>query len=153
MINLDEDFGDIGTYDLVLLFGILYHLQSPLQTILRLSNAIGRVGIISTRVASGDEMAMYLFHEYEGESHNTARFTAVPTFPAFVTMLKEAGFECIYLPAMQPDHPQWRPDFGNGRRYSFVVSREPMAVANWTSLEARDFLKKWESLDRSYLSK
>ncbi len=59
-INLDENFSSPGTFDLVLMFGILYHLQSPLQTILRLSKTIGRLGIVETRVAPGTSMACYL---------------------------------------------------------------------------------------------
>ncbi len=144
LIDLDEDFGEIGTYDLVLVFGILYHLQSPLQTIIRLSKAVGRVGIISTRVASGKEMAMYIYSENQGAANNVARSIAVPTFPAIVSMFSQAGFEFIYLPSAQPEHPEWSPAYGNGRRYSFIVSREAIAVPNWKLVHTTRFLNKWE---------
>ena len=143
LIDLDENFGEIGTYDLVLMFGILYHLQSPLQTIIRMSKAVGRVGVISTRVASGNEMAMYLYSENQGAANNVARSIAVPTFPAIVSMFNQAGFKFIYLPSVQPKHPEWNSVYGNGRRYSFVVSREEIAVPTWRLVNAPTFLTKW----------
>lgn len=147
LINLDDDFGDIGSFDLVLMFGILYHLQSPLQAIDRLSKTIGRIGFISTRAAPGEQMAMYLFEEQEGEAHNNVRTTAVPTFPAIVSIFRSAGFEFIYLPRKQPDHPQWAPQYGNGRRRSFIVSREAIDVPDWERLEPAKFLVKWKPID------
>jgi SAM-dependent methyltransferase len=148
VIDLDQPFGEIGTFDLVLLFGILYHLESPLQTVQRLSQAIGRVGIVSTRVAEGDEMALYLFHEREGAANNQARVTAVPTFAALLAIFGHAGLPHLYLPSPQVDHPQWRQDFGNGRRYSIVVSREPIDEPSWQPVDAPDFHVKWEPLRR-----
>jgi 2-polyprenyl-3-methyl-5-hydroxy-6-metoxy-1,4-benzoquinol methylase len=121
-LDLDAEAPN-GRYDLVLLFGILYHLQSPLQTILRLKGAIGGVAIVETRVAAGNQMACYLFNEKFGPTHNLARVTAVPTFPALVNIFKHAGFEHVYRPIYQPDHPEWRPE-QNGQRHCFIVSRE-----------------------------
>ena len=146
LIDLDGEIGDMGIYDLVLLFGVLYHLQSPLQTILRIRRAIGRVGIVSTRVVSGNEMACYLFSEPQGAAHNTARVTCVPTFPAVISIFSLAGFDHIYYPEEQPDHPQWHPDFGNGRRHCFVVAREPLDVPRWELLTPLRFLRKWEPI-------
>jgi len=149
LINLDKDFGDIGSYDVVLMFGILYHLESPLQTILRLKKTIDRIGIVSTRVAAGEELAMYLFEEKVGVAHNIARTTVVPTFPGIVNIFRDAGFDFIYLPQEQPNNIQWSPRFGNGRRYSFLVCREPVNVVGWKRVNAKPNLKKWAPIDQS----
>ncbi len=144
-VNLDQPFEETGPYDLVLLFGILYHLQSPLQTILNLRNMIGRVGIVSTRTASGDSMACYLHHEFEGAAHNTARVTAVPTLAAYVRMFNYAGFDYVYVPKYQPNHPQWIM-IRNGQRYSFIVSKEPIEGTNWQLVKAPNFINKWDPI-------
>jgi len=144
-INLDEEFNIEQRCDLVLLFGILYHLQSPLQTILRLKDVIGQIAIIETRVSPGDAMACYLFQENAGDAHNTARVTAVPTLPAFVGMFQAAGFDYIYRPNYQPDHEHWK-ELPNGQRHCFVVSRTPVDVPGWSRLVAPPFIKKWKPI-------
>lgn len=140
-LNLDEKF-NMDKYDLMLMFGILYHLQSPLQSIHRLVQAIGKIGIVETRVAAGEEMACYLFEEKLGLAHNTARVTSVPTFSALVQMFHHSGIKYIFLPDTQPDHPQWRMA-GHGRRYCLIVSREKLSVEGWQAVEASRFLNKW----------
>lgn len=149
-MNLDESFTHEGRYDLVLMFGILYHLQSPLQSILRLAPLVGRVAIVSTRAAFGDEMALYLFEEHAGSAHNEARVTAVPTLPAYTAMLAAAGLEYVYRPDVQVDHPQWAPhDAFHGQRQSLIVAREPLDVSGWTRLVPPSFLPKWGPTDGS----
>lgn len=144
-VNLDGPF-NLGRHDLVLVFGVLYHLQSPLTAILQLGEAVGRVGIISTRAAAGDEPALHLFREHRGVAHNRADAAAVPTLPAYVAMFRLAGFEYIYLPEPQPDHPEWRiPANRHGRRYAFVVAREPIAAAGWRPLVAEPLPVKWDT--------
>lgn len=146
-VNLDLPFELARTYDMVLLFGILYHLQSPLQTILNLAKSIGRLAIISTRTAPGNEMACYLYQEYQGMAHNHARITAVPTFPALLAMFNQAGFPHIYRPEHQPDHPQWRPDqTPSGLRHCFIISREKWTSTpkDWAKLTPPDAKRKWE---------
>ena len=143
-IDLDSE-APHGMYDLVLMFGILYHLQSPLQTLLRIGKVIGRVGIIETRVASGHQMACYLFNEKIGPAHNLARVTAVPTYPALVSMIKHAGFDHIYRPVFQPDHPQWHLG-SNGQRHNLIISRDPLQVSEWPTVAAENFLEKWQPI-------
>jgi SAM-dependent methyltransferase len=142
-INLDEPF-TIPPHDLVLLFGILYHLQSPLTAVQYLGNAVGRVALVSTRVVAGRETSLHLFQENGGPAHNRARVTAVPTLPALVALFQLAGLDHLYLPDEQPDHPEWRiPANRHGKRYSFVAAREPIAVAGWRRWPAATIPKKW----------
>jgi SAM-dependent methyltransferase len=149
--DLDGDF-DLGTHDLVLMFGVLYHLQSPLTAVARLARSVGRVGVVSTRVAAGDEPALYLFRENEGPAHNTARLTAVPTLPALLTLFREAGLDHAYLPADQPDHPEWKLS-GHGRRVSFVVARESLMDPRWRPLSGPPPLRKWESREGGVMAR
>ncbi|MGF1581801.1 MAG: class I SAM-dependent methyltransferase [Gemmataceae bacterium] len=143
-VNLDSEFDNLDTYDLVLMFGVLYHLQSPLQTIWRLAKSVGRLAIISTRVAAGTDMSMYLFREKEGMAHNATPVVAVPTFPAFLALFAQVGFDYIYLPDVQPKHPQWSEERSHGKRVSFLAAREPMSVATWRRIEPPSVLEKWE---------
>jgi 2-polyprenyl-3-methyl-5-hydroxy-6-metoxy-1,4-benzoquinol methylase len=142
-MNLDEEFDEPGSFDLVPMFGVLYHLQSPLKSILRLAASIGRVGIVETRVAPGNSMACYLFEELLGDCHNTAPVTEVPTLAAIVGIFRHAGFEYIYRPTYQPEHEEWE-QLKNGQRHCFIVSREAINVPLWQRMTIPKFNKKWE---------
>jgi hypothetical protein len=128
------------------MFGILYHLQSPLQTILKLSKLIKKIGIVETRVASGNSMACYLFREKEGAHHNLATVTAVPTFPALINIFIHVGLEYIYRPIYQPETHEWQP-YRNGQRHCLIVSREQINVNDWVRIKGTEFLKKWDPMD------
>jgi SAM-dependent methyltransferase len=142
-IDLDEDF-TMPRHDLVLLFGILYHLQSPLTALPRLGDAVGRVAVVSTRVAAGHEMTLHLFRENHGLAHNEASVTAVPTFPALVALFHLAGLDHVYLPDEQPYHPEWHVSADTpGKRVSFLAAREPLPVTGWRRLSAAAIPRKW----------
>jgi len=145
-INLDRPIGDIGEYDLVLMFGILYHLESPLQTIRKLRRSIGKIGVIESRVSPGSEMACYLFKEKTGEAHNKARVVSVPTYPALIRMFNYSGFKYIYRPNRQPDHPQWN-NPQNGERHCFIASRTKLEIEDWPLVNVSTFLNKWEAMN------
>jgi hypothetical protein len=129
------------------MFGVLYHLESPLQVITRLAPCIRRVAIVETRVASGDGLACYLHQELVGDDHNAARVVAVPTFPAFVTMFDVAGLPFTYVPEFEPHHEQWDPaQFPNGLRKTFVVCREPISVPGFHRVTGREPIRKWDPI-------
>jgi SAM-dependent methyltransferase len=151
LINLDDTSqlipDIIGRYDLVLMFGLLYHLESPLQVISRLAPCIGEVAFVGTRVAQGTSMACYLHQEFQGDDQGKASCVAVPTFPAVTAMFAISGFSHIYLPDFQPEHPQWDPaQFQNGLRKQFIVSREPLTVPGFQLVQAPEPIRKWEPM-------
>jgi SAM-dependent methyltransferase len=150
-INLDDltDAGSkaIGKFDLVLMFGLLYHLESPLQVIRRLAPCIGRVAIVETRVAQGNALSCYLHNEYMGDDQNAARIVAVPTLPAVLGMFSWFGLPYAYLPDDQLSHDQWDlMKFPNGVRRQFIVAREEIQLPGFTGVEAPKPLEKWRPI-------
>jgi SAM-dependent methyltransferase len=150
-INLDDlseaDAKTIGRYDLVLMFGLLYHLESPLQVIRRLAPCIGRVAIVETRGAQGNAIACYLHREYEGADQNSARIVAVPTFPALVGMFAWSGIPYVYDTDHQPVHEQWDVSrYPNGVRRQLVVSRDEILVPGFIRLETPEPVQKWQPI-------
>jgi SAM-dependent methyltransferase len=144
--DLDGPLEALAVYDLVLLFGVLYHLQSPLQTIMRLRESVGRVAVVSSRFAEGDFPAMYLFSEKVGQAHNDARVVTVPTLSAMISILNSAGFDFVYIPRRQPEHEQYRKRFGNGYRACLVCARERIDVAEWDLAPRVPPFEKWRPL-------
>lgn len=143
--DLDQDNPkNLGKFDLVLMFGILYHLPSPARTISDFAQTINDIGIISTRVAAGDSMACVLFEELQGDEHNVSAFSSVPTLPALLAMFQSAGLTHIYKPDYQPDHAQWKTAV-NGQRQSFIVVRRALPETSWKRLKPPAFPKKWNN--------
>ncbi len=146
-INLDETFASPGVFDLVLIFGILYHLQAPLQAIRQLARSVGRLAVLSVRMAPGESMACYVYREKEGLAHNVAPLVLVPTLPALVAMLHAAGLTHVYKPKEQPRHEQWDlAAMPHCPRHSLVAAREPIGVDDWRLLEPPPALTKWQAL-------
>lgn len=137
----------IGHFDLVLVFGLLYHLQSPLQVISRLAPCIERVAIVETRVAPGNAPACYLHRESAGDDQNQASIVAVPTFSALITLFAGFGLPYAYLPDFQPTHEQWDPaQFQNGIRKNFIVCRAPIAVPGLCPVQSKGPIVKWQPI-------
>ena len=151
LIDLDDTShlnpDTIGRYDLVLMFGLLYHLESPLQVISRLAPCISEVAFVGTRVAQGTAMACYLHQEFQGDDQGKASLVAVPTFPAVTAMFACSGFSHIYVPDFQPAHSQWdQAQCQNGLRKQFVVSREPITVPEFQLIQVPEPIRKWEPI-------
>jgi SAM-dependent methyltransferase len=143
----DVAFKALPRADLGFAFGILYHLENPLGTIRRICNRTASALLIETRTASAPDNALYLHRELEGDEHNATRLTAVPTLTALLTMLTEAGFIGIYRPLRQPEHPQWSPDSGNGRRHNLVAFRSPVEAKGWERMSNPAPVSKWAPLE------
>jgi SAM-dependent methyltransferase len=150
-INLDNltevDVNAIGRFDLVLMFGLLYHLESPLQAIRRVAPCIGRVAIVETRVAQGNAVGCYFHREHLGNEQNTARIVAVPTFPAVAGMFSWYGVPYVYVTEDQPVHEEWdRERYPNGVRRQFIVTREEIVLPGFTRVETPEPLQKWQPI-------
>lgn len=146
-VNLDLDIRvQLGSaqFEIGLLFGIFYHLQSPLQTINQLAGVIDRYCIVETRVAAGDELACYLYHEVRGPAHNTAPAVLVPTRPAILSLFATAGFTNLYEPAWPVEHEQWDPQHTpDGLRCTFIAARSPLDHGDRRRLSSPSPVYKW----------
>jgi SAM-dependent methyltransferase len=107
------DFEKIGTFDLVLCFGLLYHLENPFQAVRNLHTLTGRVLLIESMCAPGSSPSMEFLDEYHGEDQALDYVAFYPTEACLVKMLFRAGFPFVYGLANPPDHE----DFREGRRH------------------------------------
>jgi SAM-dependent methyltransferase len=150
-INLDSltegDANALGRFDLVLMFGLLYHLESPLQAVRQLAPCIGQVAIVETRVAQGNAVGCYFHREHLGDDQNAARIVAVPTFPALAGMFSWSGVPYVYVTEDQPVHEQWDSRrYPNGVRRQFIIAREEIVLPGFTRVEAPEPLQKWQPI-------
>lgn len=109
--DLDIDCMDIapervGTWDVVLFMGVLYHLKNPLEALERMASVTRELLIVETVVdtRAGDDRPLLTF--YPGaELHNDPTSWFGPNVSAVTAMLRLVGFDRVDLIHLQPVMP------------------------------------------------
>jgi SAM-dependent methyltransferase len=88
------DIERFGPFDVVLLFGILYHVDSPIDLLRRVRKVTRRLLVVDTNVLPLDEPVIQLRYEDTGMVLNSASapLVAVPSVSAVTRMLRHTGF-------------------------------------------------------------
>lgn len=94
---ITTDISNLGTFDVVLFFGVLYHVLSPLETLLRLRQVTTELAVIETAaitVPGHDDSGLLRFVAGD-ELHDDYGNWFLPSPPALVAMCKAAGFRRV----------------------------------------------------------
>lgn len=133
--NIEDKVGrPMQPYDLVLCFGLLYHLENPFLAVRNLAAVTKETAIIETVVAEHPMPAAVLYDEpARGEAQALQYLALIPSESALVKMLAAAGFPFIYRPSPLPIHP----DFVHGvskRRTVLIATRIMLTHSSLTQL-------------------
>ena len=103
----------LGVFDVVHCFGLLYHLESPIAALRRLGAMCRRVLILETMVCDSSEPLMVLVDETKAASQAIEGLGSRPS-PAFIALsLNRIGFDYVYGAAEPPRHPDFEFDWKN----------------------------------------
>jgi SAM-dependent methyltransferase len=96
--NIEDAASVHGTFDIVLNYGLLYHLADPIGVLRRLGAATRRIMAVQTFIHAMDRApVLHLLREGTGLAGKGAtELITTPTQRAIVLMLKEAGFDHVY---------------------------------------------------------
>ncbi len=108
----DPGLRQLGTFDLVFCFGLLYHLQNPLLTIRHLHVMTRQLLLVEAVIFPGETPIMGLVDEGLTEDQGLSHFAFYPTEACLVKMLYRAGFAFVYRFKKMPDHPDYRAGLG-----------------------------------------
>lgn len=100
----DRAFARIDGSDLVLCFGLLYHLENPFLAIRNLSSVTAKCLLIESQVTPANVMGTTLFEEPHAEDQSLRYVVLMPSEQALVKMLYKAGFAAVYRPRQLPKH-------------------------------------------------
>jgi tRNA (mo5U34)-methyltransferase len=105
------DLGALGTFDVVLYLGVLYHMPEPLTALRRVRAVTSGVAVIETvavRVLGQREASLTAF--YAGNELGGADFGNwyAPTERALVALCRAAGFSRVEVVRGAPAVPRWR---------------------------------------------
>ena len=92
----DQALLQVGTFDYVLCYGLLYHLENPFQAIRNLHSLTGKLLMVETMCVPGTNANLELLDEYEAENQGLNYVAFYPTESCVVKMLYQAGFPFVY---------------------------------------------------------
>jgi SAM-dependent methyltransferase len=144
VFNLEKDsLADLGTFDVVFAFGLLYHLENPFRALRNLSSICRELLLIETMVSDHQLPLVVMSEETSSYSQAVENIGCRPT-PSFVVLaLRNAGISHIYAPRIPPNHPDfgfsWQNDLTHSRdghllRCVFVGSRRSLSNPNLVPL-------------------
>ena len=103
----DWSLRQLGKFDLVFCFGLLYHLQNPLLTISHLHAMSNKLLLVEGVIFPGNDPVMGLVDEGATEDQGLEHFAFYPTETCLIKMLYRVGFPYVYEFAVMPDHPEY----------------------------------------------
>ena len=123
---MTTDLSALGTFDVVLYLGVLYHMPEPLTALQRLRAVTREVAVVETvavRVLGQREASLLAF--YPGNELGGADFGNwfAPTEQALVGMCRAAGFSSAKVVRGAPAVPRLRDHLRRNPRRSYVEYR------------------------------
>lgn len=135
----------LGRFDMVLCFGLLYHLENPLLAIRNL-RAITEKCLLLESMCVPDENPSFLLREEPGNPDQSVSEVAFyPSESSLVKMLYCAGFRNVYRVADLPDHEDFRETAERARKRTMLLaSSVPLDAAGFRMvLEPREKEDPW----------
>jgi FkbM family methyltransferase len=141
----DPDIVRAGKFDLVLCFGLLYHLESPLLAIRHLRALTGKGLLLESMCLPGNGADLALREEPAQGDQSLTDIALYPSEGCLVKMLYRAGFADVYKIAALPDHDDFRETLEHARRRTVLfASLAPVSLPGLERLtEPRDERDPW----------
>jgi SAM-dependent methyltransferase len=118
---------DLGTYDMVLCLGLLYHLENPMQAIRNLEAMTSKFLVVEGMCVPFHRPSLYLLQEGSGEDQSLGAVALYPSESALVKMLYLSGFSHVWRWTNVPKHPHYRSNLvQKTARTILAASRMPL---------------------------
>jgi SAM-dependent methyltransferase len=155
----DKAILDVGSSDLVLCFGLLYHLENPVRAIRNLRALTRKVLLLETMCLPISEPRALLLVERDLDDQSLTDLAFYPSEGCVVKMLYHAGFTHIYRVGALPEHDDFRDTKTHTRKRTVLLSgfesvNLPGLIAMRQPQEPDDpWEKRASSLPTRFLSK
>ncbi len=118
----DHQVQELGSFDLVLCFGLLYHLENPFRAIRNLHALTGRTLLVESVITPHPLPMAALVEESQGKDQSLRHIALVLSETCLVKMLYRAGFPAVYRVTQLPDHEDFRATLARKRRRTILVA-------------------------------
>lgn len=127
-----REISQLGQFDLVLCFGLLYHLENPQQAIRNLRAITEKCLVIESMCLPEATCSLLLRQEPRQDDQSLTEMACYPTENSLAKMLYRAGFANVYRVTPLPDHDDFRETREHAqRRTVLVASCAPIEVAGF----------------------
>jgi tRNA (mo5U34)-methyltransferase len=120
----DASLSTLGSFDLVLCLGLLYHLENPFRAIRNLFALTGKVLIIESMCVPDESTLLYLMDEGKQEDQGLNYVALYPSEGCLIKMICRAGFPFVYRFRDLPDHNQFRDTPGRKRSRTMLLGSQ-----------------------------
>jgi SAM-dependent methyltransferase len=122
----------LGRFDLVLCFGLLYHLENPLLAIRHLRGLTEKCLLLESVCLPEERPLMLLREEPRQDDQSLGNVACYPSESSLVKMLYRAGFGSVYRVIPLPDHEDFRETAERARRRTVLLaSSAPIDIAGF----------------------
>jgi FkbM family methyltransferase len=145
---------ELGKFDVVLSFGLLYHLENPLRAMRNLRELTGKCLFLESMCAPGEKSELLLREEPRVEDQSLTDMACYPSESSLVKMLYRTGFTAVYRVAPLPDHEDFRETAEHARRRTVLLaSMAQIDVAGFRLMpEPREERDPWDKKNASRAS-
>jgi len=131
----DHRISQLGRFDLVLCFGLLYHLENPLQAVRNLRAITDKCLLLESMCLPEERCTLLLREEARQEDQSLREMACYPSEGCLVKMLYRAGFAKVYRVMLLPNHDDFRETAEHTqRRTVLLASSIPIEVAGFRLL-------------------
>jgi len=140
--------GAVGQFDLVVCFGLLYHLENPFLAIRNLFSVTGKLLLVETVIAPWKPLAAFLYEEDQRPDQGVHYVALIPTESFLIKCFYTAGFSFVYKPGILPKHEYFRSSLIKRRRRTFLVaSKIELSLTGFdVAREPKTDRHMWDSL-------
>jgi FkbM family methyltransferase len=141
----DPAIANLGTFDMVLCFGLLYHLENPLLAIRNLRTLTGKCLLLESMCIPDEKPAMLLREEPRQDDQSLTDMACYPSEGSLVKMMYRAGFRAVYRVVPLPDHDDFQDTEEHARRRTVLLASEaPIDATGFRlCLEPREQADPW----------
>ncbi len=142
--NAERDpLSALGQFDIVFSYGLLYHLENPVQALRNMAAAAGQGLLLETIICDAQPPVVLLADEHFAANEAMGALGSRPSPSYIATALNRIGFPHVYTSRVPPDHEDfrfaWRNDLewsrdGHPLRAFFAASREALRSNQLVSL-------------------
>jgi FkbM family methyltransferase len=118
----DHHILDLGSFDLVLCFGLLYHLENPFAAIRNLRRLTQKGILLESMCLPTEQPVLQLLEEPSLEDQSLTDIAMYPSEGSLVKMLYRSGFSHVYKVAPMPDHEQFFETPAQARRRTVLFA-------------------------------
>ncbi len=104
----NREISELGQFDFVLCFGLLYHLENPLRAIRNLRALTEKCLLLESMCLPQERCSLLLRQEPPQDDQSLNEMACYASESALVKMLYRAGFAKVYRVTQLPDHDDFR---------------------------------------------